>query len=131
MPIEVPTQFGLLRAWQHGPSDGRPVFGVHGLTGTHTQLAKIGHRLAGQRLQFVSLDLRGRGASDRSPPGMYGWHNHALDVLAVADALAADRFSIVGVSMGASVAMKVAELANDRVAAVVLVDVAGRVDPGI
>jgi pimeloyl-ACP methyl ester carboxylesterase len=131
VPTDIPTRFGSLRAWQHGPSEGRLVLRVHGLTGTHEQVAKIGVRLARQGFRFVSLDLRGRGSSDRTPPGTYGWDNHALDVVAVADALAADRFSIVGVSMGASVAMKAAELANDRVAAVVLVDVAGRVDPGI
>jgi pimeloyl-ACP methyl ester carboxylesterase len=131
MPIDIPTRFGLLRAWQKGPSEGRLVLGIHGLTGMHEQVAKIGTHLGSQGLRFVSLDLRGRGSSDRTPPGTYGWDNHALDVVAVADALAVDRFSIVGVSMGASVAMKAAELANDRVAAVVLVDVAGRVDPGI
>jgi pimeloyl-ACP methyl ester carboxylesterase len=52
-------------------------------------------------------------------------------VFAVADALGAERFSVVGHSMGGSVAMKAAELDGRRLDAVVLLDVAGRVDPGV
>jgi pimeloyl-ACP methyl ester carboxylesterase len=52
-------------------------------------------------------------------------------VFAVADALGFGRFSLVGQSMGGSVAMKAAELDGARLDAVVLVDIAGRVDPGI
>ena len=77
------------------------------------------------------MDLRGRGHSVVTPPGSYGWENHARDVLAVADALGVDRFALVGQSMGASIAMKVAELNASRLEAVVLIDVAGRVDPGV
>jgi pimeloyl-ACP methyl ester carboxylesterase len=52
-------------------------------------------------------------------------------VLEVVDALGVDRFSVVGASMGGSVGMKVAALAADRLVAVVMVDIAGRVDPGV
>jgi pimeloyl-ACP methyl ester carboxylesterase len=44
------------------------------------------------------------------------------------DALGYDRFTIIGQSMGGSVAMKVAELNGEQLDAVVLSDVAGRVD---
>jgi pimeloyl-ACP methyl ester carboxylesterase len=57
--------------------------------------------------------------------------DHALDVLAVADQLGVARFMVIGQSMGGSVAMKVAELDGARLDAVVLVDVAGRVDRGV
>ena len=49
----------------------------------------------------------------------------------MADTLGFHRFAIVGQSMGASVAMKAAELDGSRLRALVLVDVAGRVDPGV
>ena len=52
-------------------------------------------------------------------------------MLAVAAALGFERFSVVGQSMGGSVAMKAAELDGHRLDAVVLLDVAGRVDPGV
>jgi pimeloyl-ACP methyl ester carboxylesterase len=75
--------------------------------------------------------LRGRGKSETTPPGTYGWENHARDVFAVADALGFERFSVIGQSMGGSVAMKAAELDGSRLDAIVLVDVAGRVDRGV
>ncbi|MEY2459785.1 MAG: hypothetical protein QOG30_1615, partial [Acidimicrobiaceae bacterium] len=91
----------------------------------------VGERLGGDALQLVALDLRGRGNSETTPPGSYGWENHALDVFAVADALGFEQFSLVGQSMGGSVAIKAAELNGSRLDAVVLIDVAGRVDRGV
>jgi pimeloyl-ACP methyl ester carboxylesterase len=113
------------------------VVGVHGLAGNGRVLDRVGERLGRAGMQFVAMDLRGRGRSEATGPGTYGWENHALDVFAVADALGAERFSVVGQSMGGAVAMKAAELdtrdrqAEGRLEAVVLVDIAGRVDPGV
>jgi pimeloyl-ACP methyl ester carboxylesterase len=119
----------------HGRRYGSPaapmVLGLHGLTGSSEQLAALGAELGGDHLQFVALDLRGRARSDWTGPGSYGWAAHADDVLAVAALLDADRFAVVGLSMGGSIAMKVAEVDGARLEAVVLLDVAGRVDPGV
>jgi pimeloyl-ACP methyl ester carboxylesterase len=127
--IDVPA--GSIAGLQHGPAGGALVLGIHGLTGTNRQLERIGTRLGADGHRFVAIDLRGRGDSARTAPGTYGWENHARDVVAVADALGADHFAIVGVSMGGSIAMKAAELAGERITNVVLIDVAGRVDPGV
>ena len=91
----------------------------------------LGERLSGDDLQLVAIDMRGRGKSQTTPPGSYGWENHALDVLAVAEALGFDRFGLIGQSMGGSVAMKVAEIDASRLTSLVLMDIAGRVDPGV
>jgi len=107
------------------------VLGLPGLAGNVENFAFIGERIAGDDLQLVALDLRGRGHSVATAAGTYGWENHARDVLAVAEALGAGRFAVVGQSMGGSVAMKLAELDASRLDAVILVDVAGRVDPGV
>ena len=120
----------------HGQRFGSPsaplVVGLHGLSLNMKAFDFVGERLgAGDALQLVALDLRGRGHSATTPPGTYGWDSHALDVLAVADALGFERFSLVGQSMGGSVAMKAAEIDGARLDAVVLVDIAGQVDPGI
>lgn len=131
MDLEVPTTFGRIQVSQQGAPDRPLVVGVHGLTGTREQLARIGSCVADSGLRFAALDLRGRGASDWTPAGSYGRVNHAFDVVAVADALGAMRFAVVGVSMGGSIAMTMAELVADRLIAVVLVDIAGRVDPGV
>jgi len=105
------------------------VIGVHGLTLNMKAFDYLGERL-GDVLQLVAIDLRGRGLSPPTSPGTYGWDNHARDVFAVADALGFERFSVVGQSMGGAVAMTAAEIDAGRLDAVVLVDIAGRVDPG-
>jgi pimeloyl-ACP methyl ester carboxylesterase len=119
----------------HGQRFGVPgaplVVAVHGLSGNMRGFDSLGERLGGKGMQLVAVDLRGRGRSETTPPGTYGWENHALDVFAVADALGLERFSVVGHSMGGSVAIKAAELDGRRLEAVVLLDVAGRVDPGV
>ena len=129
--FDVVVRSHRLHAQRFGSPSAPLVLGLHGLTGNMKTFDAVGQRLGGDALQLVALDLRGRGHSDATPPGTYGWENHALDVLAVADALGSEHFSLVGQSMGASVAMKVAELDGSRLDAVVLVDIAGRVDPGV
>lgn len=119
-----------LHCQRFGDEDAPLVVGVHGLSLNMKAFDYVGERI-GREFQLVAFDLRGRGKSPPTPPGSFGWHSHAFDVLALAEALGFDRFSIVGQSMGGSVAMKAAEMRADRVSAVVLVDVAGRVDRGV
>lgn len=118
-----------MHAQRFGPSSAAKVIGLHGLSLNMKAFDYIGERL-GDAFQLVAVDLRGRGQSPPTPPGTYGWDNHALDVFAVADELGFERFSIIGQSMGGSVAMKAAEINPDRLDTVVLVDIAGRVDRG-
>jgi pimeloyl-ACP methyl ester carboxylesterase len=130
-PVHLVLPSGRVHAVRHGRADAPLVLGLPGLTSGTDQLGGIGAAIAAAGGQLVALDLRGRGRSDRTGAGTYGWVAHARDVVAVAGALGAERFALVGVSMGASVAMVVAASAGDRVHAVVLVDTAGRVDPGV
>jgi pimeloyl-ACP methyl ester carboxylesterase len=129
--FDITVRSHRLHAQRHGSPSAALVIGVPGLTGNMTSFDFVGERLDGDTLQLVALDLRGRGKSETTPPGTYGWENHARDVFALADALGFERFSVIGQSMGGSVAMKAAELDGSRLDAIVLVDVAGRVDPGI
>jgi len=119
-----------LHARRWGPADAPLVVGLSGQSGNVEHFDVLGRQLR-STLQLVAVDLRGRGRSEITGPGTYGWERHALDVVAVAAELGAERFSIVGQSMGGSVAMKAAELHGDRLASIVLVDIAGRVDPGV
>jgi 3-oxoadipate enol-lactonase len=73
--------------------------------------------------------MRGRGRSAITGPGTYGWPAHARDCLEVADALGAERFSIIGQSMGGAVAMQVAAAAGTRIRRLVLIDICGDPDP--
>jgi pimeloyl-ACP methyl ester carboxylesterase len=128
--FDIHLESGRLHARRWGSVDAPLVLGLPGLSGNVAHFDIIGHHLAGS-LQLVALDLRGRGRSEITPGGTYGWERHARDVLAVADHLGAARFSLIGQSMGGSVAMKAAELDGGRLHSVVLIDIAGRVDPGV
>jgi pimeloyl-ACP methyl ester carboxylesterase len=132
VPAELDVLVGShrLRALRWGSADAPLIIGLPGLSGNAMHFDALGRQLRSS-LQLVGLDLRGRGFSAITEPGTYGWERHAHDVLAVAEQLNRGRFSVVGQSMGGSVAMKAAELAGARVASIVLVDVAGRVDPGV
>ena len=129
--FDIEVRFHRLHAQRFGSRSAPLVVGVHGLTGNMKTFDFIGERVGGDAVQLVALDLRGRGKSDMTPPGTFGWENHALDLFSIADALGFQRFSLVGQSMGGSVAMKAAELDGSRLDALVLVDVAGRVDRGV
>ena len=118
-----------LHGQRFGPRSAPVVMGLHGMSLNMKAFDFIGERL-GEELQLVVFDLRGRGRSPATPGGSYGWESHALDMFAVADAFGSERFAIIGQSMGGSIAMKAAELEPGRLEAVVLLDIAGRVDPG-
>lgn len=125
--LELPLSAGRLAAQAWG-SSGELVLCLPGLAATSGTFAAVAPALA-ERHRVVALDLRGRGSSEATPPGSYGWEAHARDVLEAASLLGADRFAVIGHSMGAYVAMQAAALAPGRLAAVVLVDSAGRPDP--
>jgi len=129
--FEIVARSHSLHARRWGSESGPLVLGVPGLSGNVAHFGFLGERIGGDDVQLVALDLRGRGRSDTTPPGSYGWENHARDLFAVADALGFDRFAVIGQSMGGSVAMTAARLEGSRLRAVVLIDVAGRVDPGV
>ena len=76
----------------------------------------------------MAIDLRGRGRSEVTGAGTYGWRNHARDVLGIADAAGAPSFAVIGQSSGAAIAMTCAQLEPSRIERLVLVDLAGSPD---
>jgi pimeloyl-ACP methyl ester carboxylesterase len=129
--FEIVVRGWRLHAQRWGSRAAPLVVGFPGLKGTAERFAFIGEQIGGDELQLVAVDPRGRGKSEKTAPGSYGWENHARDVLAIADALGVERFSMIGHSMGGSVAMKTAELDASRLHRVVLIDIAGSVDRGV
>jgi pimeloyl-ACP methyl ester carboxylesterase len=69
-----------------------------------------------------ALDQRGHGDSEWSPNLEYGIHSHARDLEAFVEQLGADRFFLVGHSLGAFVALRFAAANPHRVAGLVAVD---------
>lgn len=129
-PVEFDLSLpaGRLHAQRFGSASAPLVLCVPGLSANMKSFDFLGERLSGERRQLVALDLRGRGKSDVTPLGSYGWEAHARDVFAAADALDANEFSIIGHSMGAMVALTAACIQGARIEHLVLIDAAGLPD---
>ncbi len=125
--IRLPS--GPMRVRRHGSSSARLAVGVPGLSANRFSFEAIGDALAGKDRALAAVDLRGRGRSPAGDRGTHGWENHARDVLAVADAVGANRFDFIGHSMGAFIGLVVANLAPERVRRLVLIDAVGVPDP--
>ncbi|HEX6351132.1 MAG TPA: alpha/beta hydrolase [Candidatus Dormibacteraeota bacterium] len=117
---------GRLHAQRFGSTEAPLVICVPGLSANLKTFDFLCERLAGEQLQMVAMDLRGRGRSDITSPGTYGWPGHARDLFAAADALGAERFSLIGHSMGAAVSMTAASQDGSRLERVVLIDFCGQ-----
>jgi pimeloyl-ACP methyl ester carboxylesterase len=123
--IDLDLPAGRLHAQRFGSSDAPLAICVPGLSANMKMFDFLCERLGSDELQLVVLDLRGRGKSDVTPPGTYGWDAHARDVFAAADALGAQHFRIIGHSMGAFVALAAAHIEGSRLEQLVLVDACG------
>jgi pimeloyl-ACP methyl ester carboxylesterase len=84
--LTVTTSDGVaLACWDFGGS-GPPLLMVHGV-GLHGRCWEPVARLAGEGFRPLALDMRGHGASGRSPDGLYGWDRFAADLAEVVDGL--------------------------------------------
>jgi pimeloyl-ACP methyl ester carboxylesterase len=124
-PLRLKLQSGEVAIEVSGSEHGRLVIGIPGLSANLRSFDVIYGVLDGERHRKVAFDPRGRGRSEKTGPGTYGWPSHARDVIEIADRFNADTFDLIGWSMGAWVAMVVAQLAPRRVRRVVLIDAAG------
>ena len=81
----------------------------------------VGERL-GRDFDTYVLDVRGRGLSEAGPRLDYGLDACADDVIGFARALGFTRYSILGHSMGARIAIRAARRAGTALERIVLVD---------
>ena len=116
---------GEIAAELSGPEAGSLVIGVPGLSANLRSFDVIFAALDPQRHRRLAYDPRGRGRSEKTPPGSYGGAAHARDIVEMADQLGVAQFDLVGWSMGTWIAMKVCELYPGRVRRLVLVDGGG------
>ncbi|MET9514569.1 alpha/beta hydrolase [Streptomyces sp. NPDC002994] len=105
------------RTW--GDPAAPPVVLLHGRSGNSAHWTHIAERLAATRRVYAP-DLRGHGMSDW--PGSYTYPQMRDDVRAFLDALGLDRVSLVGHSMGGSIASLVAQAYPERIGLLVLED---------
>ena len=117
----------MLHFLDQGAADRPALVVLHGLFGTLDNWQTLARRWVEEAgLRVVSVDLRNHGRSFHSPE-----HNYALlaqDVLAVLDHLTLDaaRLTVLGHSMGGKVAMQLALTCPERLARLVVVDIAPR-----
>lgn len=102
-----------------GASDAPPVVMLHAL-GEESSTWEVVAAELGQFFRVVTLDLRGHGQSDR--PGDYSFELMRDDVLGLLDHLDLTRTSVVGHSMGGTVAYLIAEAQPTRVDRLILED---------
>jgi pimeloyl-ACP methyl ester carboxylesterase len=113
----VAVDDGWVRVQVQGPNDGPAVVLIHGF-GSHLGVwTSVLPALDGYRV--LRLDLLGFGESSRLP-GDYSPEGQAAAVLAAMNAAGIDEAAVVAHSMGASIALTLAEQAPERVSRLVL-----------
>jgi pimeloyl-ACP methyl ester carboxylesterase len=121
---------GALHVESNGDPLGRLILCVHGLSANCRSFDRFVPVLAEARHHVVTMDLRGRGRSEITPAGSYGWDSHVRDLLEIAEHYEADSFDVIGHSMGGFIGMSLAAQYPGRCSRLVLVDAVSKPDPG-
>ena len=104
-----------------GPAEAPLLILLHGFPESGGAWSRLIDPLVGDGFRVAAPDMRGYGASD-APIGIAAYHleHLAADILALADALAANRFALAGHDWGGVVAWAVAGQAPERVSRLVI-----------
>ncbi|MDH2392051.1 alpha/beta hydrolase [Streptomyces sp. HNM0663] len=97
----------------HG-SGPHKIIAVHGWLADRADYAATLPDLDRESFTYVFVDLRGYGEA-RATAGQYSTAEGAADIVALADGLGWQTFSLIGHSMGASVAQRVLAVSPERV----------------
>jgi pimeloyl-ACP methyl ester carboxylesterase len=119
----VPLATGItLNVAMAGPADGEPILFLHGFPESHRTWR---HQLAGlaDRYRVYAPDQRGFAASDR-PEGVENYETDRIvaDVVALADALGLETFTLAGHDWGGAVAWTAALTHPVRVKRLIIVN---------
>ena len=108
-----------LACFIRGAEDAPPLVLLHGLTSRASTWDTAAPEFARQ-FRVVAIDQRGHGDSDQ--PGAYSFELMCDDVLGVLDRLGMQRVSLLGHSMGGTVAYLIAEKEPGRIGRLILED---------
>ncbi|MDQ9021396.1 alpha/beta fold hydrolase [Acinetobacter sichuanensis] len=114
----------LLNYQWHQPENDQqrtPLVLIHGLFGSLSNLGGIARALYATHA-VLQIDVRNHGQSPHSSEMNY--QVMAQDILETLDHLNIQQFSVIGHSMGGKVAMKLTELAVERLEQLVILDIA-------
>lgn len=99
-----------------------PLVALHGWLDNAGSFARLAPQLAA-RYRVIALDLPGHGHSDHLVAGAsYHYLDYVQVVLAAADALRLDRYSLLGHSLGAGIAALVAAASPERIERLLLIE---------
>jgi pimeloyl-ACP methyl ester carboxylesterase len=98
-----------------GPSNGRPLVLVHGMTDNSRSWSLIAPYFVEAGFHVYMIDLRGHGKSDQPDTGLYTLFDHAADIAAFMDAKGINRADIIGHSLGSCAVQTFEALYPDRV----------------
>lgn len=119
-PLHVSS--GAVTLAGEAAGEGPALVLLHGLTATRRYVVMGSRVLERGGFRVIAYDARGHGESSPAPAaGAYEYEDLAADLLAVLDAVEAERAVLVGSSMGAHTAMAFALARPERVAALVQV----------
>jgi pimeloyl-ACP methyl ester carboxylesterase len=121
----IPLESGVVHVESNGDPLGRLILCVHGLSANCRSFDHLVPPLVAAGHHVVTMDLRGRGRSEISPPGSYGWDNHVQDLLQIAQFCGADSFDLIGHSMGGFIGMTLAGRYRRVCRRLVLIDAVG------
>lgn len=127
--IDLPSGRVRVRRWGN---DAQPVvFGVSGLTANLTCFGPLAETLQSAGYQLVAHDMRGRGLSENTAAGSYGWPAHARDIIAIADELGVEKFDYIGWSTGSLIGLHIHRMAPERLRHLVLLDQVAAAPSGV
>ena len=131
MPVLSPSGFSNLVWYEWGPRDAaRVVLCVHGLTRNGRDFEVLATALAAAGMRVASVDMPGRGRSDRlRNPKDYNYPVYGSIVAALIARLGAPQIDYVGTSMGGVIGMGLAAQPGSPLRRLVVNDV-GQFIPG-
>lgn len=97
-----------------GDPTAPPLFLVHGGRDQKRSWDRVAARLS-QSYRVFAHDLRGHGESDWVSDGDYGVMDHVFDLASFADHIGAERFTLIGHSLGGNITLRYAGLFPDRI----------------
>jgi esterase len=115
---------------EFGSAPAPVVVCIHGLTNNAHDFDPLAGELA-PRFRVIAIDVRGRGESEWGPSEGYNIPNYVEDLAAMLDALAIERATLIGNSMGGRISILYAANHPERVARVVINDIAPAIDPEV
>ena len=96
---------------------------MHGLTRNHKDFEPMIAQL-GDRYRYISVDVRGRGRSDKAgDSALYNPLQYADDMIALLNHLSLQRVVLIGTSMGGLMSMLLMDKIPERIVGIVLNDI--------